>query len=44
MDWEGAYLMEVDEFGSRKKIQVSEDELYFMEVNGIEVKKPQGTF
>lgn len=44
MDWEGAYLMEVDDFGSRKKIQVSEDELYFMEVNGIEVKKPQCTF
>ena len=44
MDWEGTYLMEVDEFGSRKKIQVSEDELYFMEVNGIEVKKPHCTF
>jgi hypothetical protein len=42
MDWEGAYLMEVDEFGNRKKIRVSEEELYFIEVNGLEIKRPLG--
>lgn len=42
MDWEGVYLMEVDEFGNKRRIKVSEEELYFMEVNGLEVKRVKG--
>ncbi len=42
MDWEGVYLMETDQLGNRKKIKINDEEIYFMEVNGIDVQKYTG--
>lgn len=42
MDWTGCYLMELTEDGKKMKIQLSDDEIYFMMVNGIKVKEVKG--